>query len=139
LLRMAGRLDPDAADPLCERLRAAAIAAPAAIADAVVRLRQAELGTRMLLLPFLGIVRVAGAVVPLLRGARDEALSERAPGALAGHGATAEAVLAQRWGALDVETRALACEALGRSRGGVGAARLVAALDAADPSVRIAA
>ena len=139
LLRMAGRADPARAQAIHARMRDAARAAPACVTDAIARLADGELGVRLMLVQFLGVVRAPESVVPLLGAARDEALTEVVLDTLAGFGEPVEALLDQRWTALDVEVRALACELLGRGEGACGAARLSAALDDADPLVRIAA
>jgi HEAT repeat protein len=88
---------------------------------------------------FLGVVQAPASVVPLLLAATDEALAEVALATLGRFGDEAEAILDGRWDALDVAARATACELLGRTGGACGAARLVAALEDADPTVRIAA
>jgi HEAT repeat protein len=139
LLRMAGRADGAAADRLLARIRAAAQEVPVAVEDAVRRLRDAELGSRLLLVQFLGVVRAPESVVPLLLAATDEALAEVALGTLASFGDEVAQILDERWDALDVDARALACELLGRTGGACGVARLVAALEDSDPTVRIAA
>jgi HEAT repeat protein len=139
LLRRAARADGGSAERLLERLRAAARAAPACVEDAIRRLGDAELGMRLLLVQFLGVVRAPESVVPLLHAAHDEALTEVVLGTLGGFGERIEALLDERWPGLEVEARALACELLGRSCGAVGAARLAAALDDVDPMVRSAA
>src|SRR5690606_13194107 len=131
--------DPARAQAIHARMRDAARAAPACVTDAIARLADGELGVRLMLVQFLGVVRAPESVVPLLGAARDEALTEVVLDTLAGFGEPVEALLDQRWTALDVEVRALACELLGRSEGACGAALLSAALDDVDPLVRIAA
>lgn len=139
LLRIATRADGTGAERLCARIRAAAADAPGCVEDALRRVGEAELGVRLLLVQFLGVVRAPASIVPLLGAARDEALAEVALVTLAGFGEDAEARLEADWAMLDVEARALACELLGRTGGETGAARLAAALDDVDPTVRIAA
>src|SRR5690606_28272816 len=121
------------------RIRAAAADAPRCVEDALRRVGEAELGVRLLLVQFLGVVRTPACIVPLLSAARDEALTEVALATLAGFADAAEARIEEEWQKLDVEARALACELLGRTRGAAGATRLAAALDDVDPAVRIAA
>lgn len=139
LLRVASRCDGGAAEQLLGRVRRAALASPACVEEAIRRLGEAELGVRLLLVQFLGVVGAPESVVPLLGAARDEALTEVVLETLAGFGERVELLLEERWQALDVQARALACELLGRSRGTGGAARLVAALEDHDPEVRLAA
>jgi len=140
LLRVVSRSDPEDADALLARIRATARSAQPALNDAVLRLADADLGTRLLLAQFLGIVATAEVVLPLLRAARaDEALAEVALGALESLGDTAEARLHVQWDTLDGELRAQACVVLARTSGARGAARLIAALDEPDPVLRAAA
>ena len=106
----------------------------------MLRLADADLGTRLLLAQFLGIVATPEVVLPLLRAARaDEALAEVAIGALEALGAVGEDRIDTQWDALDGEVRAQACEVLARTSGARGAARLVAALDESDPGLRAVA
>jgi len=140
LLRVVSRSEPGEADALCARIRGAALAAQATFDDAVLRLADADLGTRLLLAQFLGIVATGDVVLPLLRAARaDEALAEVALGALESLGDIAEDRLDLQWDTLDGELRTQACEVLGRTLGARGAVRLMAALDEPDPTLRAAA
>jgi HEAT repeat protein len=93
----------------------------------------------LLLVQFLGIVRSPESVVPLLLAARDEALAEVVLGTLVTFADVADAEIDGCFLALDENARALACELLGRTAGPLGAQRLIAALDDAEPTVRIAA
>lgn len=137
LLRVVARSDAAGAERLCARIAAAAT--PACVEDAIRRLADAELGVRLLLVQFLGVVGADASVVPLLGAAQDEALAEVVLATLAGFGDGVEAQLDARWADLDVDARALACDVLGRTRGASGATRLVAALEDADPLVRVGA
>ena len=140
LLRVVSRSDHADADALVARIRATACGAQASLDDAVLRLADADLGTRLLLAQFLGIVATPAVVLPLLRAARaDEALAEVALGALEGLGGVAEDRVDAHWDALDGELRAQACVVLARTTGSRGAARLIAALDEPDPTLRAAA
>jgi HEAT repeat protein len=139
LLRITSRAVPAAAERLLARMRETTLASPSTVADAIARLDEADLGVRLMLVQFLGVVGSPEAVLPLLGAARDEALAEVVLETLAGFGDAAERVLDERWGVLDVEGRALACELLGRTTGVTGALRLSAALEDGDPSVRVAA
>lgn len=137
LLRIVSRSEVDEADALALRIRSAARSAQGALDDAVLRLADADLGTRLLLAQFLGIVGTPEVVLPLLRAARaDEALAEVALGALESLGAAAEDRIDAQWDALDGELRTQACEVLARTSGARGVGRLVAALDEPDPVLR---
>ena len=140
LLRVVSRSDPEEADQRVASIRDAARCAQNALDDAVLRLADADLGTRILLAQFLGIVAIPDVVLPLLRAARaDEALAEVAIGALESLGAIGEDRIDHQWDAIDIALRAQACEVLARTNGPRGAARLIAALDEPDPALRIAA
>jgi HEAT repeat protein len=140
LLRVVSRSEIDEADGLALRIRNAARSAQGALDDAVLRLADADLGTRLLLAQFLGIVATPEVVLPLLRAARaDEALAEVALGALESFGAGAEDRIDAQWDALDGELRTQACEVLARTSGARGAGRLMAALDEPDPVLRAVA
>lgn len=139
LLRIAARADGEAADRIYARVRGAAAAAPGCVEDAIRRLADAELGARLLLVQFLGVVRAPESVGPLLGAARDEALAEVVLATLSGFGDEVESLVDGCWAGLDVGARTLACELLGRTGGAAGAARLAAALDDLEPTVRIAA
>jgi len=139
LLHRVGRADPATAESLIARIRESALAAPLTIADAIRRLSEAELGVRLLLVQFLGIVRSSDSGVPLLLAARDEALAEVALATLASFADVADAEIDGCFPVLDVDVRTLACELLGRTASASGAQRLIAALEDAEPSVRVAA
>lgn len=138
LLRVLARSDE--AERLAARIASAGRAAPAAVADAVERLADADLSTRILLAQYLGVVALPEVALPLLRAAReDEALAEVALGSLAALGPVAEERLEAAWSALDGDLRALACTVLARTGGARGGALLVRALDEPDPMLRAAA
>lgn len=140
LVRMLAHKDTAAADRIVARMRDASAANATIVADATLRLAEADLGTRILLAQFLGIVAAPAAVLPLLQAARDdEAIAEVALGALESLGPIAEAGIDAAWSSLDVDLRVLACQVLARSAAGSDGARLVAALDEADPTLRAAA
>jgi HEAT repeat protein len=140
LLRIVGEQDSDAAHHLIDRMRAVATADSVVVEDAIGRLADGGLATRLLLAQFLGAVAAPNAVLPLLRAAcEDEAIVEVALGALVALGPLAEAEIEAAWDLLNVDLRVLACEVLARSGSGREGVRLVAALDEADPALRIAA
>src|SRR5215472_8264513 len=139
LLRRLSRVDGAASDTLAERLREAALASPTLVADAVERLRSADLATRLVLVQLLGLLRLPATILPLVEAGRDEALAEVVLASLEGLGDAVEGELDARFATLDTEARRLACALLGRTRGPSGASRLAAALDDPEPGVRSAA
>ena len=140
MLRVLSRSGPEESDALAARIRHAARSAQVALEDAVLRLADADLGTRLLLAQFLGIVATPEVVLPLLRAARaDEALAEVAIGALESLGATAEERIDAHWDVLDGDLRVHACEVLARTEGARGAGRLIAVLDEPDSVLRAVA
>jgi len=139
LLRMLSRLDGADAERLAERIRDAALAAPQVIENAILRLPDATLPVRLMLVQFLGLVRSEAAVVPMLVEAEDEALSLVALRNLEMLGDLAEVAIEAHWSELDSSAQRNACLLFGRMRGEQSAARLVAALDSPSPEIRCAA
>lgn len=135
LVRRAGLAAPGEEQRLGERLRAATADA-SFLPDALARLTDAPLTTRLVLVQFLGWLGRPDCVVPLLEAARDEALGEVVLAALAGTGAAAEASIEAAWSTLSEATRLRACALLGRTRGEVGDALLRRALAHGDPALR---
>jgi HEAT repeat protein len=132
--RLAGAAPGD--EPrLAERLRAAAEGATF-LPDALARLSDAPLTTRMVIVQFLGWLGRPDCVVPLLEAAHDEALVEVVLGALARAGAALEASLEEAWPKLSETTRQRACALLGRTRGEAGEALLRRALGHGDPVLK---
>jgi HEAT repeat protein len=138
LVKRASLASPGEEELLGERLRAAAVDAPF-LPDALQRLADAPLTTRLVLVQFLGWLRRPDCVIPLLESARDEALCEVVLGALAGAGAEVEASIQGAWGALSDATRLRACALLGRTHGETGDALLRRALGSPDPTLRAVA
>jgi HEAT repeat protein len=135
LVRLAGRGEPELLDRMREIVRARA----PLVEDAIERLETAELGVRLMLIQFFGLVREPRAIEALLRAARDDALREVALGALEAYGEIAERGIDAGWSWYDPVARVLACDALARTRGSTGAGRLRSALADADPVVRATA
>jgi len=123
---------------LFERLRSGLSDLPF-LPDALQRLREAPLVTRLVLVQFLGWLGRPDCVLPLLEAAHDEALAEVVLGVLAGAGPELEVPLASAWPTLSDATRRSACALLGRTRGEAGEATLRLALAAPDPVLRSAA
>ncbi len=139
LLRLLSRIDGDRADRLASRIREVADAAPELAASAARRLEESDLGTRLVLVQFLGLVRARDAVLPLLRAGADEALSQVALAALEGLGDVAEEEIDASWEALDARARRDACALFERLGGRRSAVRLLATLDDPLPELRAAA
>jgi HEAT repeat protein len=139
VLRLAARFDGAALGELAERLDVVARATPNITTSAVARLPEADLGTQLALVQFLGLLRARSAVVPILEVGRDEALAQVTLGALAEIGAPAAEELDAAWSRLSPERRCAACEVLGRVGGARAVERLITVLDDADPMLRAAA
>jgi HEAT repeat protein len=134
LVRQLGMAAPGEEQRLGARLRAATADAPF-LSDALARLAEAPLTTRLVLVQFLGWLGRPDCVVPLLEAAGDEALSEVVIAALAGAGAAAEASIQSEWAKLSETARVRACALLGRTRGEAGEALLRRALAHGDPAL----
>jgi len=137
LLRRVGRSDPQGAARLSERVRETLAGEP--LDDALARLRNADLPTRLVLIQFLGLLRRPEAAVPILRAGVDEALAEVALASLCALGGAAGEAFDAAWSDLDPESRCLACTVVARTGGELGRARLLAALEEPDAGVRSAA
>jgi len=135
LVRIASQAAPGEEQHLAHELRERTRDA-VFLPDALVRLREAPLTTRLVLIQFLGLLGRPECVVPLLEAGADEALSEVVLGALAGAEAVVESSLESSWSRLDEAIRLHACVLLGRTSGPAGEALLRRALAAADSRVR---
>jgi HEAT repeat protein len=127
------------AEALQQRIRDAAARSRDLVVSAIERLSEADLATRLMLLQFLGLLRVREAAVPMLLAGADEALQQVALASLEAMGGVAEEAIDEVWGDLGPEARRDACAFFGRSRGARSAERLVSALEDGDPGVRTAA
>lgn len=139
VLRLAARADGAAQAVLAARLDEVARAHPGVVSSAVARLPEADLGTQLALVQFLGLLRASDAALPILEVGRDEALAQVALGTLAAIGAAAVEAIDAAWTQLPQDRRRAACEVLGRVGGPRAVERLVAELDDADPMLRAAA
>jgi HEAT repeat protein len=135
LLKRRSLAAPDAADRLGARLRSSLADAPF-LDDALVRLEDAPLTTRLVLVQFLGWLGRADCVIPLLGAAQDEALADVALDALAEAGPTAEASIQAAWGTLGEASRLCACRLFARTDGAEGEALLQRALELGDAALR---
>lgn len=134
LLRLVGRLDPDGADRLIERIRSAA--AGADLSASLERMDRSNLATRLVLIQFFGLLRWEAAAIPILLAGKDEALAEVVLSTLQAMGGPAERAIDSSWTQLDGEARRLACAVLGGTGGPNGHARLLATLDEEEPELR---
>jgi HEAT repeat protein len=138
LLRVLARLDGVRAGWLIERVSETARSCDTLVAEGTERLETADLSTRLVLVQFLGLLRNEEVVIPVLLAGRDEALAEVAIATLAAMGPLTEHALESGWATLPPESRQLACQVLGRTRGESGEARLLVALDDSDARLRAA-
>ncbi len=139
VLRLAARLDGAEQSDLYAQLEELARSAPNLTDSAVARLPDADLGTQLVLVQFLGLLRARSAVVPILEVGRDEALAQVVLETVAAIGPVAAEELDSAWARLSQERRRAACEVLGRVGGPRAVERLIATLDDADPMLRAAA
>jgi HEAT repeat protein len=139
VLRLAARADGAAEAELLARLDEIARANPGIASASVARLPEADLGTQLALVQFLGLLRAREAVVPILEAGCDEALAQVALGTLAAIGLAAADEIDAAWPRLSQERRRSACEVLGRIGGPRAVERLIAELDDLDPMLRAAA
>ena len=139
LLRRLGRLDGMAADAYRERLREVVSANEQLVPEACARLEGSNLGTRMTLIQFLGLLQDERVAVPILRAGQDEAISELAEATLEALASTFPMAIEGAWETLDAELRRRACSVLGRVGGDVAERLLVDALASQDSELRCAA
>ena len=139
VLRLAARTDGAAQAELFARLDEVARANPGVVSFAVARLPEADLGTQLALVQFLGILRARAAALPILEVGRDDALAQVALGTLAAIGPAAAEEIDAAWTQLPQERRRAACEVFGRVGGPRAVERLIGELDDADPMLRAAA
>ncbi|MDJ0853021.1 MAG: HEAT repeat domain-containing protein [Myxococcota bacterium] len=139
VLRLLAHVDGPRADELVARTSEAAASMPTLVDDAIERLADADLPRGLVLVQFLGLLRPKAAILPLLGAARDEALAEVVFATLQGFGEEAEHAVNAVWDGLDPDVQRYACELFGRSEGERSGARLVEALEDADPELRMAA
>ena len=139
LLRRLAALDGEAADALTERLRETALASEHLIDLGCDRLDHADLGARMTLIQFLGLVGDRRVVIPILRAGRDEAVEELADRTLEHLGQILAEALEDEWEQLDSDLRTRACRVLGRVGGDVAERLIATALDASDAALRCVA
>jgi HEAT repeat protein len=130
------RVDGARVDQLVSQIHEAALASPMIVESAIERLRDADLSTRLVLIQFLGLLRARQAVVPILLAGRDEALAQVSLATLEEMGELAEESVDVAWPELDTTARRDACMLFGQIGGERSAARLLVALEDADPELR---
>jgi HEAT repeat protein len=135
LLGVLGRAVPDEAESVAEAIREAMAGAPETLRDAALRLGEADLPTRLVLIQILGLAGGEESVVPILCAGTDEELADLALGTLEKMGELAEAAMDAAFPRLEPAARALACRSLGRTRGPRALPRLRSGL--ADPEVEV--
>jgi HEAT repeat protein len=139
LLAHAQRVEASDADDFGDRLRAAWTGSERFLSDAVMRLEEGPLETRLALVQFLGLLRDPQVFAAIAMAAQDEALADAVLGVLESYGEALEAQVEGCWAELPSATRALACQALAGTHGSEGASRLLQSLASSDARVRTAA
>lgn len=139
LLRLVAVLDPRESAELVLTMRDILDHHSALLADAILRLGEATLTTRLVLVQFLGLFPRKDIVIPILLAGRDEVLSEIALSTLFHLGPIAEQVLDENWTHLESNAKNLACRLLGRTEGRQGLERLFFALEEHDAELRTTA
>jgi len=139
LLRTLSRLDADDQDQLIERLRTAAAANERLVELGCERLEHADLGSRMMLIQFLGLISDSRAIVPILVSGRDEAIEELADQTLESFEERLPEALDGCWAGLDFDLKTRACAVLGRIGGNVAERLLADGLGSGDSELRCVA
>ncbi len=139
LLKVMGRQEADTAEFLTVRISEVSNGCAEIVTDAIERLNNTDITTQLTLIPFLGVLGSPEGVLPVLRVARDEALTDVALGTLSAMGDVAESVIVSEWSGLDSELRLLACEYFGRRSGELSSGRLLEAMDDQDVDIRVSA
>lgn len=139
LLSLISRVDDAECEEIAAEIRAVGRATPTLVTSAIERLSEADLATRLVLVQFLGLLRVPEVAVPLLLAGGDEALSQVVLSSLELMGEGAERAICEVWQDLPGGARRDACQFFGRAQGTRSGDCLVAAVDDPDPAVRAAA
>lgn len=136
LVKIAGA-GPELARIVAERLRG--MRDQVDVAELVEDLRTPSLNRRIGFVQILGFLGGPAAVLVLLSAAEDEGMRGHAMDALVGMGGEAAAVLLERFGELEGESRAIACAVLGDLGASQAAGALAGSVDDPSPEVRAAA
>lgn len=136
LLRTLGRLDDWAAETLRARLCDVARSDTALIEASCERLQDDDLGSRMVLIQFLGLTGDSRVVVPILMVGRDEAIEELADATLESLGDVVATEFDLAWSDFEIGVKARACTLLGRLGGEIADRLLTKTLDSPDGELR---
>lgn len=98
LLSVLSRVGDAECDELADQIREVGRCAPMTVSNAIERLSEADLATRLVLVQFLGLLRAPEAPVPLLLAGGDEALAQVALASLEMMGDVAEDAVTEVWG-----------------------------------------
>lgn len=139
LLRTLAQLDGEEHALLIDKLGSAAAANERLVELGCERLAQADLGSRMVLIQFLGLLADPRAVVPILAAGRDEAVEELADRTLESFGERLPEALVETWSTLDFDLKRRACAVLGRIRGPLSEQLLAESLSDGDFELRCVA
>lgn len=139
LLRLVAVLDPKESADLVQTMRDIIDRHSDLLSDALLRLGEATLTTRLVLVQFLGLFPRKDIVIPILLSGCDEVLSEIVLSTLLNLGPVVEEVLDEHWPHLECNAKNLACHLLGRTGGQLGLSRLFFALEEPDSELRISA
>ena len=124
LLRQLARQDGAEADALCARIRTLGQSDEMLVTRCCDGLEGEDLGRRIVLVQFLGLVADERAVLPMLQAGRDEALREPVDATLETLGSITVTALRRVWGVLGIDLEMRACAILG-TIGGAGAEELL--------------
>jgi len=139
LLRTLSRLDGEQAEALIDRLRETARENEDLVELGCDWLEVADLGSRMVLVQFLGLLDDPRVVVPILRAGRDEAIEELADRTLEALSGGLVDALSACWSELETDLKVRACSILGHVGGDVAERLLVESLAADDFALRCVA
>lgn len=128
LLRRIALLDGSEAEALCARLRERARADVDLVARCCDGLESDEIGRRVPLVQFLGIVGDERAILAMLQTGREESLRELVDSTLVDLGDLTVAAMRPVWSGLDPDLQVRACAILGRVGGPEAEELLVACL-----------
>ena len=139
LVRILSSLDGRRLDSTLELIRDCARSIEDLVPASIDRLTDADLGDRLVLIQFLGVIRDGRCVLPILASVRDEAVADVARATLEAMGPAAISVLEEAWPRLEVGLRREVCVLAGKIGGQRVCSLLRQALDDDDMEMRIAA
>jgi HEAT repeat protein len=136
LLRQHAGLDDRDAEALQARIREEARSSETLIPATCDQLEDADLAGQMVLIQFLGLMRDARVVLPILMAGRDEAIEELADATLVALGDLIPGTLGDAWSELSSGEKARACTLLGKVGGERADRILVDTLTSLDGALR---